>query len=406
MLAHGDDKPVWMTELGWSTLSTHLRARRPRRHQGGRRQPGRAGRLPHARPTAAWPTTPTSSRPPGSTSHDIAHRLEQRRAQPRPDHRRASSASPPSPPSRAPATATAIPCGGTLDSRRPAVSRSTRPTDGAALPHLAADPRHGDRRRGRQRHRPPASTARRSRSRRSRTATSASREVRVGRGQEPLLRPAHGRRDRPRRGQERRQAVAKVTHVGGGKYPYKVTTSYALKVGKVSGGKVTVRGKIAPKSQLISRLAHGRGYVFFSRFDTKAKRWKKVSRYSRDAKHAFTVRYRFKKRGVWRVTGPSSPRRASRPPAPRPRRQVQASDRQRCQRPLVSAGAGDLGGELGDLGRRAADAHALRLQRLLLGHRGARGARDDRARVAHRLAGRGGEARDVGDDRLGDVAPR
>ena len=104
------------------------------------------------------------------------------------------------------------------------------------------------------------------------------------------------------------KAVAKVTHVGGGKYPYKVGTSYALKVGKVKGGKVKVRGKISPKGNL-SRLAHGRAYVYFSRFDTKAKRWKKVSRYSRDAKHAFTLRYKFKKRGVWRVTGNFKPKK-------------------------------------------------------------------------------------------------
>jgi hypothetical protein len=104
------------------------------------------------------------------------------------------------------------------------------------------------------------------------------------------------------------KAVAKVTHVGGGKFPYKVPTAYTLKVGKVRGGKVTVKGKIASKNPLISRLAHGRGYVYFQRFDTKAKRWKKVSRYSRDAKHAFTVRYTFKSRGVWRVTGAFKPK--------------------------------------------------------------------------------------------------
>jgi hypothetical protein len=104
------------------------------------------------------------------------------------------------------------------------------------------------------------------------------------------------------------RVASKVVHVGGGKYPYKVPTSYTLKVGKVKNGKVTVKGKIASKNPLISRLAHGRGYIFFERFDTKAKRWKKVSRYSRDAKHAFTLRYTFKKRGVWRVTGRFKPK--------------------------------------------------------------------------------------------------
>ena len=104
------------------------------------------------------------------------------------------------------------------------------------------------------------------------------------------------------------RASVKVVHVGGGAYPYKVPTRFDLKVGKVKSGKVTVKGKIASGNALISRLAHGRGYVFFSRFDTKAKRWKKVSRYSKDAKHAFTLRYKFKKRGVWRVTGTFKPK--------------------------------------------------------------------------------------------------
>jgi hypothetical protein len=104
------------------------------------------------------------------------------------------------------------------------------------------------------------------------------------------------------------RTTAKVVHVGGGKYPYKVPTAYTLKVGKVKKGKVTVKGKIASKNTLISRLAHGRGYIFFERFDTKAKRWKKVSRYSRDAKRAFKLRYTFKKRGVWRVTGRFKPK--------------------------------------------------------------------------------------------------
>ena len=62
--------------------------------------------------------------------------------------------------------------------------------------------------------------------------------------------------------------------------------------------------------------------------------------------------------------------------------------------------AGDLGHDLGGLGRRRADADPLLLERRLLGLGRARRARDDRARVAHRLAGRSREARDVGDDRL------
>src|SRR5690606_24800025 len=55
------------------------------------------------------------------------------------------------------------------------------------------------------------------------------------------------------------------------------------------------------------------------------------------------------------------------------------------------------------LGRRLADLHARGLEGLLLGLRRTRGTGDDGARVAHRLALRGGEARDVPNDRLRDV---
>ena len=52
----------------------------------------------------------------------------------------------------------------------------------------------------------------------------------------------------------------------------------------------------------------------------KSKRWKKVSRYSRDAKRAFSVSYRFKKRGVWRVTGQFKPKAGLKSARPKPRK--------------------------------------------------------------------------------------
>jgi hypothetical protein len=48
--------------------------------------------------------------------------------------------------------------------------------------------------------------------------------------------------------------------------------------------------------------------VWFQRFDAKTKRWQNVTRFSKDAKHTFVVRYRFKKRGLWRVAGNFKPR--------------------------------------------------------------------------------------------------
>src|SRR5579884_2125412 len=62
-----------------------------------------------------------------------------------------------------------------------------------------------------------------------------------------------------------------------------------------------------------------------------------------------------------------------------------------------------VGDELRDLGRRRPDLDAARLERFLLPLRRPGGARDDRAGVAHRLAGRGRESGDVREHRLRHV---
>ena len=81
-----------------------------------------------------------------------------------------------------------------------------------------------------------------------------------------------------------------------------------LKVGKVRSAKVAVRGKVRPQGGLAPR-ALGSVRVRFARFDTHTKRWKRVSLYRKDAKKSFTLRYKFKKRGVWRVTGKFVPKK-------------------------------------------------------------------------------------------------
>src|SRR3954468_17630149 len=69
----------------------------------------------------------------------------------------------------------------------------------------------------------------------------------------------------------------------------------------------------------------------------------------------------------------------------------------------TASAAEDLDRDVRDLGRRAADPHALGLERLRLARRGAGAAGHDRAGVAHGLARRRGEAGDVADDGLLDV---
>ncbi len=304
MLAHGDDKPVWMTELGWPTITSTC-------ERGGRAGTKAAGVTPAQQADflgkaygclAADPYVhlgswfSLSDVQTGSTNDALNLGLMTDSFARKPAFAAFQGA----------ASAAPIACGGTLDSGAPVVTMHA-PTDGAkyltSLPiHVTATDSEGvndidlkvD---GKE---VPLKTVKSGNSASVKFEWGGAKKLSFG----PHTIVAMARDEAKNEG----RAVAKVIHVGGGNYPFKVKTAYALTVGKVKGGKVKVRGKITPKGNL-SRLAHGRAYVFFSRFDTKAKRWKKVSRYSRDAKHAFTLRYKFKKRGVWRVTGQFKPKK-------------------------------------------------------------------------------------------------
>jgi hypothetical protein len=304
MLAHGDDKPVWMTELGWaSTTATCERGGRAGTKAGGVTQAEQADFLAKAYgclagdpyvEQAAWFNLHDLQT--GSSNDSLNLGLVTDAFVRKPAYaafQRAAGAAP-------------IECGGAMDSGVPQITVNS-PTDGqlyvTSLPIdvIATDDRGVldidilvD---GRE---VPLKT--------NKSGTGASIKYDWG-GAKNLAYGPHtvvvtARDEAKNVG----RATSTVVHVGGGRYPYKVPTAYTLEVGKVKGGKVTVKGKVASKSPLISRLAHGRGYVVFQRFDTKAKRWKKVSRYSRDAKHAFKLRYTFKKRGIWRVTGHFKPK--------------------------------------------------------------------------------------------------
>ncbi len=304
MLAHGDDKPVWMTELGWSTTNgTCARGGRAGTKEAGVSEAVQADYLskaygclagdPYVK-QAAWFNSHDLQTGSGDDSLNLG--LSTTGFVRKPAFNALQRA----------VAATPIECGGTIDAGAPVVT-IVAPTDGAkyltSLPiHVTATDSEGvndidlliD---GKE---VPLRTVK--------DGTSASVKFEYGGAKNlsygPHVVTAIARDEAKNAG----KAVANVTHVGGGNYPYTVKTGYALKVGKVKSGKIKVRGKISPKGTL-SRLAHGRAYVYFSRFDTKSRRWKKVSRFSRDAKHAFTLRYKFKKRGVWRVTGNFKPKK-------------------------------------------------------------------------------------------------
>ena len=304
MLAHGDDKPIWMSELGWPTLSsTCERGGRAGTKVAGVSQAQQADFLTKAYgcmasdpyvAQAAWFNLDDIDT--GSTNDALNLGLLTDGFVRKPAFaafQRAGLAAP-------------IECGGTLDNGVPQVAIDS-PTDGqlylTSLPvNVTATDSEGvkdidifvD---GKE---VPLSTSKSGKDAFVKYEWGGAKNLAFG----PHTIVATASDEAKNVG----RATAKFVHVGGGAYPYKVPTTFDLKVGKVKAGKVTVKGKVASGNALISRLAHGRGYVFFSRFDTKAKRWKKVSRYSKDAKHAFTLRYKFKKRGVWRVTGNFKPK--------------------------------------------------------------------------------------------------
>jgi hypothetical protein len=298
MLNHGDDKPVWMTELGWATTSASCeRGGRAGTKAGGVSQAMQADFLTKAYgcmagdpyvQQAAWFNLHDIQT--GSSNDSLNLGLVTSGFTRKPAFwafQAAGSAAP-------------IPCGGTLDAGKPVV-QILDPTDGAkyvdVLPiHIQASDNEGVRDidlhvdgekvflktvlsgNGATMKYDWASAKNLSYGPHTLVATAVDEAKNVGR------------------------AEIKVTHVGGGAYPFKVPTKYALSAGKVRSGKVSVRGKITPQGGY-SRRARGRAYVSFSRFDTKAKRWKRYSRYSRSASSPFKVRYTFRKRGVWRVTG-------------------------------------------------------------------------------------------------------
>jgi hypothetical protein len=302
--ANGDDKPVWMTELGWATTNaTCQRGGRAGTKVGGVSQADQAAFLTKAYgclaadpwlQEAAWFNLHDLQT--GSSDDSLNLGLVTTSFVRKPAFSAFQRA----------ATAAPIACGGVKDSGIPEVTIAA-PTDGAQyLTSLPIDIRATDDQGvndidllvdGKQ---VPLKTVKNGKNASVKFEWGGAKNLAYG--PHTVVALAHDE------AKNQGKATVKVIHVGGGAYPFKVPTAYALTVGKVKHGKVKVRGKVSALGGY-SRLAHGRAYVSFSHFDTRTNRWTKVSRFSRDAKHAFTFSYAFKKRGVWRITGDFKPKK-------------------------------------------------------------------------------------------------
>ena len=305
MLAHGDDKPVWMTELGWASTTADLRARRPRRHQGRRRHPGRAGRLPRQglrlpgqRPLGRAGRLVQPARPPDG--------LDQRLAQPRPGHRRL----------RAQAGLLRLPARGRRgadrvrrhDGQRRPAGHDQLADRRPALPDRAAGLDLGHRRPGRDRHRlHRRRQGGRAQDRQERQGRDG--EVRLGRREGPLLRPAHGRRDRQRRGQERRPRDRQGHPRRRRQVPLQGPDHASS---SPSARSRTARSRSRARSPRRSRWS--RAWPTAAATSPSRASTPRPSAGSGSAATARTpstpsrLRYRFNKRGVWRVTGEFKPK--------------------------------------------------------------------------------------------------
>jgi hypothetical protein len=304
MLAHGDDKPVWMTELGWaSTTAICSRGARAGTKEGGVSQAVQADFLAKAYgclandpwvEQAAWfnlhdlhTGSPDDSLNLGLITDSFVRK---------PAFTAFQGA----------IAATPIPCGGTMDGGAPVVT-IMKPTEGAkyitGLPvHVTATDDQGvndidvfvD---GKE---VPLKTVKSGNGASVKFEWGGAKNLSYG----PHTFAATARDEAKNEG----RAQVSILHVGGGKYPYKVRTALELKVGKVRAAKVSVRGKVRPQGGLAPR-ALGSVRVRFARFDTHTKRWKRVSLYRKDAKKGFRFTHKFAKRGVWRVTGKFVPKK-------------------------------------------------------------------------------------------------
>jgi hypothetical protein len=102
-------------------------------------------------------------------------------------------------------------------------------------------------------------------------------------------------------------ASVRFTKVGGGKYKIAIATKLALQLGKVAHRSMSVRGKVIPAQKLAS--VAGKTQITFER--KQGNRWVATSRFTKGAKSPFRFTYRFKQPGTWRVKARFVPKKGS-----------------------------------------------------------------------------------------------
>jgi hypothetical protein len=302
MLSHGDDKPIWMTELGWaSTSSICSRGGRAGTKEGGVSRDLQADFLTKAYgclandpyvEQAAWfnlhditTGSPDDSLNLGLITDAFARKPAFAAMQ------RAAAQGP-------------MECGGTVDTGAPTV-HFANPTDGAQyLTTLPIDIRatdsegvrdidlHVD---GKE---VPLKT--------DRSGKNASVKFEWGGAKNLSYGPHKLVATASDEGKNVGRAEITVIHVGGGAYKLKVATKLDFKVRTLPGGRVKVRGKVLPQGNVLVPKANGSVWVRF--FRKQGGKWKKVSLYRKDAKKAFSFTHKLGSRGKWKVTAVYMPK--------------------------------------------------------------------------------------------------
>jgi len=104
-------------------------------------------------------------------------------------------------------------------------------------------------------------------------------------------------------------ATIKVTHVGGGgAYKLAVATKLRITLSKLKHRKLTITGRVVPSQKVAT--VQGKTQILVARKD--GRRWKVVSRYGKGkASKTFKIPYTFKKAGTYRITATFTPKKGS-----------------------------------------------------------------------------------------------